>query len=178
MIFTETPLKGAYLIEPERHSDERGFFARVYCQDEFAALGLHIDWVQCNISYNERRDTLRGLHYQAPPHEEPKLVRCTQGTIYDVIVDIRPDAPTAYTWYGVELSAQNRQMLYIPAGFAHGFQTLTDASEVFYQMGAFYEPSAGRGLRWDDPALGITWPDVDSPRIISAKDQSYAYLEI
>lgn len=171
MIFTETKLQGAYLIEPERREDERGFFARVYCQDEFTAHGLHTAFVQCNISYNNRRGTLRGMHYQAEPHGEVKVVRCTQGVIYDVLVDLRPESPTFKEWAGFELSAANRHLLYIPVGVAHGFQTLTDESEVFYMMGAFYHPESARGVRWDDPAFGIVWPlDVAQ---ISSKDSGY-----
>ncbi|MFP4322859.1 MAG: dTDP-4-dehydrorhamnose 3,5-epimerase [Anaerolineales bacterium] len=172
MQFIETPIPGAYLIQPEPRQDERGFFARVYCQDEFAAHGLHTRWVQNNISYNAQRGTLRGMHYQAQPYGEIKLVRCTQGAIFDVIVDLRPDSPTFKQWYGVELSAENRHMLYIPVDVAHGFQTLADATEVFYWMGEFYHPDAARGVRWDDPAFGIEWSPAKT-RIISAKDQAY-----
>jgi dTDP-4-dehydrorhamnose 3,5-epimerase len=169
MIFTETTLEGAFLIEPERRQDERGFFARTWCQSEFAAAGLQIDWVQCNISFSRERGTLRGMHYQARPYEEAKLVRCTMGVIYDVIIDLRPDSPSFRQWQSVELTADNRLMLFIPKGLAHGFQTLTDETEVFYQMSQFYAPEYARGVRWDDPAFKISWPA--EKRIISQQDR-------
>jgi dTDP-4-dehydrorhamnose 3,5-epimerase len=175
LIFTETRLAGAYIIKPERLEDERGFFARTWCVREFAEHGLNTRLVQCNITFNYKKGTLRGMHYQAAPHEETKLVRCTMGRIYDVIVDIRPDSSTYLQWVGVELSAENRRMLYIPEVFAHGFQTLDDDSEVFYHMSEFYHPECAHGIRWDDPAVGIKWPAVDN-RIISSKDQSYEDL--
>jgi dTDP-4-dehydrorhamnose 3,5-epimerase len=168
MKFLETVLKGAFVIEPERLEDERGFFARVFCEHEFAAHGLETRFVQCSISFNWSRGTLRGMHYQAPPHEETKLVRCTRGAIYDVIVDLRPDSATHRQWIGVELSAENRRMLYVPRGFAHGFQTLQDYCEVFYQISQFHTPEAARAERWDDPALGIRWPLA--PSILSQRD--------
>jgi dTDP-4-dehydrorhamnose 3,5-epimerase len=171
MIFTETRLQGAYLIEPELRQDERGFFARTWCQNEFAIKSLPTQWVQCNISFNRQRGTLRGLHFQTAPYEEAKLVRCTMGGIYDVIVDLRVDSPTFGQWLAVELTAQNRLMLFIPTGFAHGFQTLADEVEVFYQMSAFYAPECARGVRWDDPAFQIAWP-VER-RIISERDRSF-----
>jgi dTDP-4-dehydrorhamnose 3,5-epimerase len=171
MIFTETRLQGAYLIEPELRQDERGFFARTWCQNEFAIKSLPTQWVQCNISFNRQRGTLRGLHFQTAPYEEAKLVRCTMGGIYDVIVDLRVDSPTFGQWLAVELTAQNRLMLFIPTGFAHGFQTLADEVEVFYQMSAFYAPECARGVRWDDPAFQISWP-VER-RIISERDRSF-----
>lgn len=158
MKFIETKLAGAYIIEAERLEDERGFFARTFCQKEFAAHGLITTFVQCNISFNKHKGTLRGLHYQIEPHPETKLVCCTQGAIYDVIVDLRPGSPTYAQWIAVELSAKNRRMLYIPEGFAHGFQTLSDESQVFYQMSEFYHPECARGVRWDDRAFGIEWP--------------------
>ena len=158
MIFTELALKGVYLIEPEQREDERGFFARTFCVEEFSAHSLDTTVAQCNVSYNRRRGTLRGLHYQAPPYAEVKLVRCTAGAAFDVVVDIRPDSPTFKKWLGVELSAKNRKMLYIPEGFAHGFQTLEDHTELFYQMSKVYVPEAARGIRWNDPTLGISWP--------------------
>jgi len=171
MRFTQTQLKGAFIIEPEKLEDERGFFARSWCHREAEPYGIHPEWVQCNISFNRKKGTLRGLHYQAAPFEEAKLVRCTMGAIYDVIVDLRRSAATAKQWIGVELTAQNRRMLYIPEGLAHGFLTLEDNSEVFYQMSEFYHPEAARGVRWDDPAFGIQWPaGVD---IISDRDRSY-----
>lgn len=171
MIFTATELEGAFLIEPELLGDERGFFARTFCRREFAAQGLQDEFVQCNISFNKKKGTLRGMHYQAAPHQEIKLVRCTSGSIYDVIIDLRPDSPTFTRWIGVELSAENRKMLYIPADFAHGFITLTDNTEIFYQMSQFYVPDAARGLRWNDPAFAIQWPVPIST--LSPKDRNY-----
>jgi dTDP-4-dehydrorhamnose 3,5-epimerase len=173
LIFTETPLAGAYLIEPQLLADNRGLFARVFCENEFAEHGLHTRFVQTSISFNVRRGTLRGLHYQSEPHGEIKVVRCTMGAIYDVIVDLRPQSPTYKQWYSVELTANNRRMLYIPVGMAHGFQTLTDDSEVFYMMGTFYHPPSATGVRWNDPTFAIEWVDVDE-RIISEKDQNWA----
>ncbi len=171
MICTETKLKGAFLIEPERLEDERGFFARTWCQREFAALGLEPAWVQSSISFNKSKATLRGMHYQAAPYEETKLVRCTAGAIYDVIVDLRPGSETYRQWLGVELTAANRCLLYIPQGVAHGFETLTDDAEVFYEISEFYHPESARGVRWDDPALGIEWPL--KAQILSDRDRSY-----
>jgi len=171
MIFTELALKAAYLIEPERLEDSRGFFARTFCAREFAARGLNPAVSQCNVSYNHRCGTLRGLHYQAAPHEEAKLVRCTAGAVFDVIVDIRPSSPTFKQWLAVELSADNRRMLYVAEGFAHGFQTLVDGSELFYQMSRPYVPEAASGICWDDPDLGIEWPPVGD-RVISSRDLS------
>ncbi len=170
MIFTETPLKGAYIIELERIEDERGFFARSWCAAEFAEHGLNPNLAQCNLSFNKKKGTLRGMHYQAAPHEEAKLVRCTKGAIYDVIIDLRPDLPTFKQWFGVELTAENRKALYIPEGFAHGFQTVKDNTEVFYQMSEFYHPESDRGVRYDDPAFGIEWSSANitvSPKDIS-----------
>ncbi len=172
MNFSETKLKGAYLIEPERIADERGFFARSWCQREFGEQGLNTTLVQCNLSFNHKAGTLRGMHYQLPPFAETKLVRCTQGAIYDVIIDIRPASATFSQWIGVELTQENRLMLYVPPGFAHGFQTLVDGSEVFYQMSEFYAPTYARGLRWNDPAFAIRWPQPVS--VIAARDQQYA----
>jgi dTDP-4-dehydrorhamnose 3,5-epimerase len=173
--FQETELPGAFVIEPERIEDHRGFFARTWCIREFADHGLSTDLVQCNVSYNARKGTLRGMHYQVAPHAEVKLVRCTRGSILDAIVDVRPESPTFHRWVGVELSAENGRMLYIPGGFAHGFQTLEDGSEVFYQMSTFYHPESARGLRWDDPTVGIGWPlDV---QVISGKDQGFPLLD-
>ena len=176
MIFVETPLQGAYVIEMEKREDERGFFARSWCAREFAAKGLEHDLVQCNVSFNKRKGTLRGLHYQIPPHAEVKLIRCTKGSLLDVIVDLRKDSPTFLKWFAVELTAINYRMFYIPKLFAHGFQTLEDETEIFYQMSSFYEPAASRGLRWDDPRLGINWPDAS--RTISKKDQAYRNLDV
>ena len=172
MKFIETKLKGAYVIEIEPISDNRGFFARSWCQQEFSDRGLNSNLVQCNISFNTKKGTLRGMHYQAKPHEEAKLVRCTRGTIYDVIIDIRDDSSTFKQWFAVELGADNRKMLYIPEGFAHGFLTLEDNTEIFYQMSDFYHLDTSKGIRWDDPAFAIQWHVTDQP-IISAKDLSY-----
>jgi dTDP-4-dehydrorhamnose 3,5-epimerase len=172
VIFTPTNLPGAYLIEPERREDERGFFARTWCAEEFAAHGLADRCVQCNVSFNRYRGTIRGMHYQRPPHAEAKLVHCTRGAIHDVILDLRADAPTCGQWIAVELNADNHRMLYVPEGFAHGFQTLTDATEVFYQMAECYDPECAAGVRWDDPAFGIAWPLP--PAVMSARDRQYA----
>ncbi len=158
MQFVETKLKGAFIIEIQRLEDERGFFARSWCHREAEPFGLYPQWVQCDISFNKGRGTLRGLHYQSAPYEETKLVRCTRGAIYDAIIDLRPDSSTFKQSIGVELSAENRRMLYIPGGFAHGFLTLEDNTEVFYQMSEFYAPQSARGVRWNDPAFGIQWP--------------------
>lgn len=171
MKFTETILKGAFVIEPERIADERGFFARTFCRKEFEAHQLNPDLAQCSISFNRRRGTLRGMHFQVAPHGEAKLVRCTHGAIHDVILDLRPQSPTFTRWVAVDLSAENRLMLYIPEGLAHGFQTLQDETEVFYQISEFYSPEHARGVRWNDPAFQIRWPIETS--IISARDQSY-----
>lgn len=171
MRFIETEIKGAFIIEPELIEDERGFFARTFCQEEFKAHGLNFRVVQCNISFNKKRGTLRGMHYQIAPYQEAKLVRCTRGAIYDVIIDLRPESPTFKQWIAVELTAENRRMLYVPEGFAHGFQTLEDNTEVFYQMSEFYHPECARGVRWDDPAFGIEWPIITP--ILSERDRSY-----
>lgn len=171
MIFTETKLKSAYIIELERLEDERGFFARTWCQREFKEYGLNPTLVQCNISFNIKKGTLRGMHYQAAPCREAKLVRCTFGSIYDVIIDLRPESETFKQWISVELTANDRKMLYVPEGFAHGFLTLMDNTEVFYQMTEYYAPGYARGIRWNDPAFGIQWPiDV---LIISEKDKQF-----
>lgn len=164
-------LPGVVVVEIERLQDPRGFFARSYCAEEFQAAGMDPRVAQCNISYNEKRGTLRGMHWQAEPHGEAKLVRCTAGEIYDVAVDLRRDSPTYLRWFGVELTAANRHALYIPAGLAHGFQALTDDAEVFYQMSVPYVPGAGRGARWNDPAFGIRWP-LPAP-ILSERDSGY-----
>ncbi|MEE3719732.1 dTDP-4-dehydrorhamnose 3,5-epimerase [Tumidithrix elongata RA019] len=176
MKFTETKLNGAYVIDIEPIEDERGFFARSWCQHEFVERGLNPNLVQCNISFNLKKGTLRGMHYQVKPHEEAKLVKCTSGAIYDVIVDIRPESATFKEWIAVELSAENHKMLYIPEGFAHGFQTLTDNTEVFYQMSDFYHPESARGIRWDDPIFAIDWSLTES-LIISLKDRQYLLFE-
>jgi len=174
VIFIETRLKGAFTIELERLEDERGFFARTWCQQEAEAVGLKPRWVQCNLSFNRVKGTLRGMHYQAAPHAEAKLIRCTMGAIYDVIIDLRPESPTCQQHIGIVLNAQNRKMLYVPEGFAHGFLTLEDNTEVFYQMSEFYAPECARGVRWNDPAFDIQWPaDV---HVISDRDRNYADL--
>jgi dTDP-4-dehydrorhamnose 3,5-epimerase len=175
MIFKETKLPGAFVIEPEKIEDERGFFARAWCKEEFAAHGLEPRFVQFNLAGSEKAGTLRGLHYQAPPHQEARLVRCTKGAIYDVIVDLRSDSPMRGQWIGTELTARNHRMLYIPAGFAHGYQTLADHSEVFYSVTAFYAPEAERGLRYDDPAFDIEWPR--EVQAISEKDRQWEKYE-
>jgi len=171
MLFTETKLKGAYLIEPQRLEDERGFFARTFCEREFADRGLCSRFVQCNVSFNRKKGTLRGLHYQVAPHAEAKLVRCTMGAICDVILDLRPPSATFKQWVAVELTADNRKMLYVPEGFAHGFQTLADETEVFYQMSEFHDPGCARGVRWDDPVFGIDW--ALPVTAVSARDRGY-----
>jgi dTDP-4-dehydrorhamnose 3,5-epimerase len=175
VIFQETGLAGALLIELERIEDARGFFARAFCAREFEKRGLASRFVQSSISWNAKAGTLRGMHFQVPPHRETKLVRCTSGAIWDAIVDLRADSPTRLRWFGAELSAENRRMLYIPAGFAHGFVTLEPSSEVFYEMDEFYAPQAGRGLRWNDPALGIAWPR--QPEVIAERDATYPDLD-
>jgi dTDP-4-dehydrorhamnose 3,5-epimerase len=171
MIFTETILKGAYLIDVKPIEDERGFFSRSFCQKDFSAHGLRTNVAQCNISFNRKKGTLRGMHFQVTPKAEAKLVRCTRGAIYDVIIDLRPQSQTYCKWVAIDLTAHNYKALYIPEGFAHGFQTLEDHAEVFYQMFEFYAPEYASGARWDDPAFNITWP-VKEP-IMSEKDQSY-----
>jgi dTDP-4-dehydrorhamnose 3,5-epimerase len=172
---TPTAIAGPVLVELETISDDRGFFARSFDADEFRAAGLEPAVVQCNISYNRRAGTLRGMHYQEEAAPEPKLIRCTRGAIFDVAVDIRPGSSTWLQHIGVELTAENRLALYLPSLFAHGFQTLVDDTEVFYQMGGWYVPDASRGLRYDDPALGISWPAAVAE--ISDKDASWPLLE-
>ena len=170
MLFIETKLAGVYIIELEKIEDDRGFFARTFCQREFEAHGLNPRIAQCSVSFNRRKGTLRGMHYQVAPYEESKLVRCTMGAIYDVAVDLRPDSLTHKQWMAVELTEDNRRALYIPAGCAHGFQTLEDNSEVFYQMSEVYHPECARGLRWNDPVFGIQWPS--ETLVASARDSS------
>ena len=171
MNFIPTSLTGAYLIEPELIDDVRGFFTRAYCQHEFAAKGINVNSVQGNISYNKTRGTLRGMHFQRQPNAEAKLVRCTAGAIFDVIIDLREGSPSYMQWIAYELTAHNRKSLYVPEGFAHGFQTLVDDTEVFYQMFNFFSPDSAGGVRWDDPAFKIEWP-LDHP-IMSDKDRGY-----
>ena len=173
MIFKETRLQGAFTVEMEPIGDNRGFFARAWCQREFQARGLISCFVQNNITVSPKQGTLRGLHYQVAPHEEVKLVRCTQGAIYDVIIDLRPESPTYLEWLGTELTARNRKMIYIPGGFAHGYQILMDNTEVFYQVGQFYAPEYERGIRWDDPTFAIEWP-ITPPVALSEKDKSWS----
>jgi len=189
MIFTETKLKGSFVIEIEPIEDERGFFSRTFCQKEFKKHGLNPCIAQCNISHNKKKGTLRGMHYQAAPHEEAKIVSCIKGSIYDVIIDLRIDSPTYCQWLAVELTAHNLlgtahsfplttnyKMLYIPKGMAHGFQTLEDNTVVFYQMSEFYHPESARGVRWDDPVFGIIWPFA--PKILSERDRSYPSFQL
>jgi dTDP-4-dehydrorhamnose 3,5-epimerase len=171
MIFTTTKLMNAYFIEPEKKCDARGFFARVWCQKEFAEHGLISHLVQINMSYNKQWGTLRGMHYQAEPFQESKLVRCTRGAIYDVIIDLRQHSPTYRQWLGVKLTADDYKMLYVPEGFAHGFQTLEDNTEVVYQVSEFYAPQSEGGVRYDDPAFGIVWPV--EVQVISDKDRNW-----
>ncbi len=173
MRFTETALAGVWVLELDRLQDERGFFARSFDAEEFAARGMNPAVVQCNISFNARRGTLRGMHYQADPHGESKLVRCVRGAVFDVALDLRDGSPTHVAWHGVELSEDNGRALYIPAGVAHGFQSLSEDSELLYLMGDLYVGDAARGVRWDDPAFAIDWPESDGPRIISERDRTY-----
>jgi dTDP-4-dehydrorhamnose 3,5-epimerase len=172
VLFTPLELEGAYVVDLERRDDERGFFARTWCANEFAEHGLSTDIVQCNLSFNRRRATLRGMHFQREPHAEAKLIRCTRGAIYDAIIDLRPESPTYLRWIGVDLTADNRRALYVPEGFAHGYQTLVDDTETFYQVSEFYSPGFEDGVRWNDPAFGIEWPYPDAP-LLSAKDASW-----
>ena len=171
MIFHKTPLEGAFLIEPEKRGDERGFFARVFCDDEFAAHGLETCFVQANNSFTGKKGALRGMHYQLPPASEVKLVRCIRGGFHDLIVDLRPDSPSFGKWFGADLTADNRLMMYVPRGFAHGFVTLTEDSEAFYFVSAPYAPPQERGLRFDDPWFSAKWPV--QPTEVSAKDGSW-----
>ena len=170
MIYRELELEGAYVIELDLKEDNRGFFARTWDEKEFAEHGLEPRVVQCNVSFNPRRGTVRGMHYQRAPHEEVKLVRCTRGSILDVIVDLRPGSPTERRWVGVELTWQNRRMMYVPRGFAHGYQSLEDESEVTYQVSEFYHPESEGRLLWNDPAIGIEWPVAEV--VISEKDRT------
>lgn len=171
MIFIQTKLEGAYLIQIQRHEDERGFFARTWCRREFEEHGLNPRLVQCNLSFNHKKGTLRGMHYQDAPYQEAKLVSCISGALYDVIIDIRPGSPTFGEYLGVELTAQTYEMLFIPEGFAHGFLTLADETRVFYQMSEFYAPEYSRGFRWNDPAFKVEWPG--EVRVISPRDAGY-----
>src|SRR5262245_45257444 len=174
MRFLKTDLDGAWLIDPEPVCDNRGFFSRTFCVNEFGACGMETSFVQHSLSYSARRGTLRGMHFQSAPHSEVKVIECAKGAIFDVIIDIRPQSPTFGRWRGFELTSENRRQLYVPAGFAHGFQTLADDTEVRYLISAMYEPSASRGLRYNDPALAIPWPLPVS--VISSKDQAWPYF--
>ena len=171
MIFKETKLNGAYIVEFEPQADDRGFFARSFCKKDFEEHGLNPCVVQCNVSYNKKKGTLRGMHYQVAPYQEAKLVRCTMGAIYDVMIDLRPESHTFKQWVGDELTAQNCKMLYIPQGFAHGFQTTEDKTAVFYQVSEFYHGECERGVRWDDPIFRIKWPLPVA--IISQRDSQF-----
>jgi dTDP-4-dehydrorhamnose 3,5-epimerase len=171
MIFTPTELAGAYVIEPERFEDARGFFARTWCPRELEAHGLNPRLAQCSVTFNRLAGTVRGMHFQTAPHEEAKIVRCTAGAIHDVIIDLRPGSPTRRRWISAELSAENRRALYVPEGFAHGYITLRDDSEVLYMITEFHAPASARGVRWDDPAFGVTWPLP--VRVIADRDRSY-----
>jgi dTDP-4-dehydrorhamnose 3,5-epimerase len=171
MIFTETPLKGAYVIDLERRGDERGFFARAFCEREFAGQGLVPRFVQANNSLSAQKGTLRGMHYQLAPKAETKVIRCIRGALYDMILDLREDSPTFGRSFGAELTGENRRMMYVPKGFAHGFLTLDDDTETFYFVDEFYAPESERGVRWDDPRFAIPWPA--QPVVISAKDRQY-----
>jgi len=172
MRFTPTPLPGAFLIDVEPLADERGLFARTWCRREMESRGLDSELVQCSVSFNAKRGTLRGMHFQTRPHEETKVVRCTRGAVFDAIVDLRPTSPAFRRWFGAELTAENRRALYVPKGCAHGFQTLVDDAEVLYQMSEFHHPESARGARWDDPAFAIAWPDV-AQRTISDRDRAW-----
>lgn len=171
MKFSPTEIIGAYVIDIEPIVDERGFFARNWCRREFEQQGLNSNLAQCSVSFNKKSGTLRGMHYQLTPHEETKLVRCSRGAIYDVIVDLRPKSASFRKWIALELTADNHRMLYVPAGVAHGFQSLVDDTEVFYQISEFYHPESTRGVRWNDPAFDIKWPSAE--RVISDKDRHY-----
>jgi dTDP-4-dehydrorhamnose 3,5-epimerase len=171
MIFEETKIKGLFVIEPELIKDERGFFACSWSHTEFEQRGLDAQLVQCNISFNHQRGTLRGMHYQENPYQEAKLVRCTRGAMFDVAIDLRPDSATRYHWVGVELTSENRRLFYIPKGFAHGYQTLTDNTEIFYQMSEYYHAESARGVRWNDPLFKISWPEKVA--CINQRDSTY-----
>ena len=175
MIFTPLQLTGAWQIDIEPREDDRGFFARAFCQREFAEHGLAVEIAQSNLSRTAQRGTVRGMHFQLPPNAEAKLVRCTRGAVFDVIVDLRRDSPTACQWVGRELSETNNRMMYVPEGFAHGYQTLEDDSVLFYQVSQFYSPESERGVRWNDPAFGIEWPMAAA--LVSDKDSAYPDYE-
>ncbi len=172
IIFKETNVKGAFLIEPEKFADPRGFFARSFSEEEFLAHGLRGKFVESGISFNWEKHTVRGMHWQAPPNEQAKLVRCTRGAVFDVVIDLRPDSPTYKQWYGADLTAENRLLLYIPEGCAHGYQTREDFSEIFYELSGKYAPPSERGVRWNDPVFGIRWPEMENV-IIKDRDRDY-----
>lgn len=172
MLFIETKLKGAFVIELEKYSDDRGFFSRAWCQKEFKEQGINSRFVQANIGFSKNSGTIRGIHYQIAPFEEAKLVRCIRGAIFDVVLDLRPELPSFKQWFGVELSDENRKMLYVPEGCAHGYQTLVDNTEVFYQVSQVYSAESERGIRWNDPEFDIEWP-IDEDLVISEKDQNW-----
>jgi dTDP-4-dehydrorhamnose 3,5-epimerase len=175
VIFHRTPVNGVWIVEPDRRADARGWFARTFCAEAFGERGLATDLVQCSTSFNARRGTLRGLHWQAPPCAEAKLIRCVRGRVFDVAVDLRPRSPSFGQWTAAELSVDDGRMIYIPEGCAHGFQTLEDASELFYQISAPYRPALSRGVRWDDPEIGIDWPIADP--ILSDRDRALPCLD-
>jgi dTDP-4-dehydrorhamnose 3,5-epimerase len=170
MTFTETKIDGVWIVDLERHEDDRGWFSRSWCQEEFAKRGLRSNLSQCSLSFNQRKGTLRGMHYQAPPHEEAKLVRCVRGALYDVALDLRPESPTFRQWTAVELTADNRLSFYIPEGCAHGFLTLAEETEALYLISGFWNAESTRGVQWNDPAFGIQWPEL--PEVLSARDTS------
>jgi dTDP-4-dehydrorhamnose 3,5-epimerase len=172
VLFTETELDGAYIVDLEPREDDRGFFARAWCANEFAEHGLSTELVQSNLAFNRRQGTLRGMHFQREPHAEVKLVRCTRGAVYDAIIDLRSGSQTYMRWIGIELTDENRRALYVPKGFAHGYQTLVDDTEIFYQVSEFYSPEFEDGVRWNDPAFGIRWPDPATP-LLSSKDAAW-----
>jgi dTDP-4-dehydrorhamnose 3,5-epimerase len=172
VLFTETELDGAYIVDLEPREDDRGFFARAWCANEFAEHGLSTELVQSNLAFNRRQGTLRGMHFQREPHAEVKLVRCTRGAVYDAIIDLRSGSQTYMRWIGIELTDENRRALYVPEGFAHGYQTLVDDTEIFYQVSEFYSPDFEDGVRWNDPAFGIRWPDPATP-LLSSKDAAW-----
>jgi dTDP-4-dehydrorhamnose 3,5-epimerase len=172
MVFKETRLKGAFIIELEKIEDDRGFFSRAWCQKEFEAKGLNTNIAQCNLSFNTTKGTLRGMHYQIAPHEEAKIIRCPRGKVYDVIIDLRPKSPTYLRWAGFELSSENRKMLYVPESFAHGYLTLADNTELFYQVSHFYSPESESGIRWNDRTVNIKWPQTNG-LIITDKDKNW-----
>lgn len=173
MLFIETKLKGVFVIELEKYSDDRGFFSRAWCQKEFKEQGINSRFVQANIGFSKNSGTIRGIHYQIAPFEEAKLVRCIRGAIFDVVLDLRPELPSFKQWFGVELSDENRKMLYVPEGCAHGYQTLVDNTEVFYQVSQVYSPESERGIRWNDPEFDIEWP-IEEDLVISEKDQNWS----